>query len=61
MNGSSNGNYGYDGLLSPAQGVGPGGKQILEGYRNDVANGFAPENPRYNPVRHASTLLQTHS
>ncbi|KUI58002.1 hypothetical protein VP1G_05281 [Cytospora mali] len=45
-----NGNHGYDGLLSPAQGVGPGGKQILEGYRNDAVNGFAPEKPRFNPL-----------
>ncbi|KUI67610.1 hypothetical protein VM1G_03243 [Cytospora mali] len=44
-----NGNHGYDGLLSPAQGVGPGGKQILEGYMNDAVNGFAPEKPRFNP------------
>lgn len=52
MNGVLTGNHGYDdGLLNPAQIVGPGGKQILEGYRDDVLNGFAPEKPRYNPVR----------
>ncbi|ROV92045.1 hypothetical protein VMCG_09533 [Cytospora schulzeri] len=55
MNGASTGNLGYDGLLSPAQGVGPGGKQILEGYRTDAVNGFAPEKPRYNPSYQLNT------
>lgn len=47
-----NGNYGNNAsLLSPTQGVGPGGRQIMEGYRKDIMNGFAQDQPRYNPVR----------
>lgn len=50
-----NGNYGYDdGLLSPIQAVGPGPKQIVAGYRNDMMNGSESDKPRYNPVRCAS-------
>lgn len=50
-----NGNYGYDdGLLSPIQAVGPGPKQIVAGYRNDMMNGSGSNKPRYNPVRCAS-------
>lgn len=46
-----NGNYGNnDRLLSPTQAVGPGGRQIMEGYRKDIMNGFAQDQPRYNPV-----------
>lgn len=49
-----NGNYGNNAsLLSPTQGVGPGGRQIMEGYRKDIMNGFAQEQPRYNPVRNS--------
>lgn len=59
MNGVETGDFGYDeALLPPALSVGPGGKQILEGYRNDAINGFAPEKPRFNPVRQASPLPQ---
>lgn len=47
-----NGNYGNNAsLLSPTQAVGPGGRQIMEGYRKDIMNGFAQDLPRYNPVR----------
>lgn len=47
-----NGNYGDDdGLLSPIQAVGPGPKQIMAGYRNDMMNGSDSDKPRYNPVR----------
>lgn len=50
-----NANYGYDdGLLSPIQAVGPGPKQIMAGYRNDVMNSSESDKPRYNPVRCAS-------
>lgn len=50
MNGGANSNYGYDD-------VGPGPKQIMAGYRNDMMNGSAPDKPRYNPVRrHAQSL-----
>lgn len=46
-----NGNYGNNAsLLSPTQAVGPGGRQIMEGYRKDIMNGFAQDQPRYNPV-----------
>lgn len=51
-----NGNYGNNAsLLSPTQGVGPGGRQIMEGYRKDIMNGFAQEQPRYNPVRNSTS------
>lgn len=51
-----NGNYGNNAsLLSPTQGVGPGGRQIMEGYRKDIMNGFAQDQPRYNPVRTSVT------
>jgi len=30
---------------------GPNGKVILEGYRQDILNGFEQDKPRYNPVR----------
>lgn len=49
------GNYGYDdGLLSPIQAVGPGPKQIMEGYRNDMMGGSMSDKPRYNAVCRAS-------
>jgi hypothetical protein len=28
----------------------PNGRIVLEGYRNDIINGFEPPKPRYNPV-----------
>jgi hypothetical protein len=28
----------------------PSGRTVLEGYRQDIANGFEAERPRYNPV-----------
>lgn len=50
MNGVSTGNYAYDGgMLSPTQAVGPGRRQIMEGYRKDVLSGLAT-NQRYNIV-----------
>lgn len=58
MNGVSTSNYAYDGSLLSAQGVGPGPKQILEGYRKDVLNGFTSNNPRYNPVSCVLHLIQ---
>lgn len=59
MNGTSASNYAYNGgLLSPIQGVGPGPKQIMEGYRKDVMNGFAPVKPRVNPVGYSSQLCK---
>lgn len=61
MNGVSTGNYAYNGgLLSPTQTVGPGRKQIMEGYRKDVLSGIAT-NQRYNIVSCAAQLLATHS
>lgn len=52
MNGLLTSNYAYeDGLVSPAQAISPGPKQIMEGYRKDVLNGFGSDQPRYNPVR----------
>lgn len=57
MNGTSTANYGYnDAMLSPTQGIGPGPKQIMNGYRKDVLNGFGSEKPRYNPVRCVSRV-----
>lgn len=51
MNGVSTSNYAYDdGLLSPIQAIGPGPKQIMEGYRKDAVNGFGQDKPRVNPV-----------
>lgn len=35
----------------------PNGKAILEGYREEVLNGFEPEKPRYNPVRLSARKL----
>ncbi|KAL1860608.1 hypothetical protein Daus18300_009098 [Diaporthe australafricana] len=56
-----NGNYGNnDSLLSPTQAVGPGGRQIMEGYRRDVLNGFAQDQPRYNPLNIDRTQSSPH-
>lgn len=50
MNGVSAGNYAYNGgMLSPTQAVGPGRRQIMEGYRKDVLNGITTDR-RYNTV-----------
>ncbi|KAJ0125027.1 involucrin repeat protein [Diaporthe amygdali] len=56
-----NGNYGNnDRLLSPTQAVGPGGRQIMEGYRKDIMNGFAQDQPRYNPLNVDRTQSSPH-
>lgn len=56
-----NGNYGNNAsLLSTTQGVGPGGRQIVEGYRKDIMNGFAQEQPRYNPLNTDRTQSSPH-
>ncbi|KAH8778822.1 Up-regulated during septation-domain-containing protein [Diaporthe sp. PMI_573] len=56
-----NGNYGNNAsLLSPTQAVGPGGRQIMEGYRKDIMNGFAQDQPRYNPLNTDRTQSSPH-
>ncbi|KAI7788745.1 involucrin repeat protein [Diaporthe eres] len=56
-----NGNYGNNAsLLSPTQAVGPGGRQIMEGYRKDIMNGFAQDQPRYNPLNVDRTQSSPH-
>ncbi|KAK3314728.1 Up-regulated during septation-domain-containing protein [Apodospora peruviana] len=37
-------------MLAPAQPIGPNGKTLVEGYRQDIINGFDKERPRYNPL-----------
>lgn len=37
---------------------GPNGAVILEGYRDDIMNGFQGEKPRYNPVSFHLPLLK---
>lgn len=53
MNGVSTGNYAYEGgMLSPTQAVGPGPRQIMNGYRKDVLSGLST-NQRYDAVSRA--------
>ncbi|PSS00539.1 Up-regulated during septation-domain-containing protein [Coniella lustricola] len=50
MDSGSPAGYGYnDSLLTP-QGVNPGPKQIMNGYRADVLNGFGKDMPQLNPL-----------